>query len=68
MGATLELRGVTAEVFRQRLRLTVDSWGSVRPAAEPLMDKVYEVNNLSETVYELTRTFGDDAAPAAPAN
>ena len=64
-GSTVELRGVEVEVFRQRVRLTVDRWGSVAPSPAAILDKVYEANNLSETVYELNKTYGEADEGAA---
>lgn len=53
-GSTVELRNAKVEMFNMGfMRLAVDRWGKVTPAAEPAAFNVNTTNNLSAVEYVL---------------
>ena len=48
----MTVRNAKVAMFHNHMRLAVDQWGLIEPAAEPLTETV-DANNLSSVEYEL---------------
>ena len=49
----MTVRNAKVAMFHNHMRLAVDQWGLIEPAAEPLSEQVDAANNLSSVEYEL---------------